>query len=95
MNKIVTLDEFILQRQKDFPYATGELSGLLRDIGLAAKIIHRSVNKAGLADILGKAGSVNIQGEEVQKLDEMANAELIAALQLSGRMCRNCIGRRG
>lgn len=87
MNKIITLDEFILQRQKDFPFATGELSGLLRDIGLASKIISREVNKAGLADITGQAGTENASGEEVQKLDVLADNLLISCLQNSGECC--------
>jgi hypothetical protein len=74
--KVITLDEFIIQREKDFPYATGDLSALLRDIGVAAKIVHREVNKAGLVDILGNAGSNNVQGEEVKKLDVFANEPL-------------------
>ncbi|MFM7153970.1 MAG: hypothetical protein ACKOZV_07575, partial [Bacteroidota bacterium] len=49
-NRIVTLDEFIIRSEKDFEYATGELTGLLRDIGVAAKIINREVNKAGLVN---------------------------------------------
>jgi len=88
MNKIITLDEFIIQRQKDFPFATGELSGLLRDIGLASKIISREVNKAGLADISGQADTVaNASGEEVQKLDVLADNLLISCLQNSGECC--------
>ncbi len=87
MSKIITLDEFIIQRQKDFPYATGELSGLLRDIGLASKIISREVNKAGLADISGAAGNENASGEEVQKLDVLADNLLISCLQNSGECC--------
>ncbi len=88
MNKIITLDEFIIQRQKDFPYATGELSGLLRDIGLASKIISREVNKAGLADISGRAGTAdNASGEEVQKLDVLADNLLISCLKNSGECC--------
>ncbi len=88
MAKITTLDEFIIQRQKDFPYATGELSGLLRDIGLASKIISREVNKAGLADISGAANSnQNASGEEVQKLDVLADNLLISCLQNSGECC--------
>lgn len=87
MNKIITLDEFILQRQKDFPFATGELSGLLRDIGLASKIISREVNKAGLADIAGQAGTENASGEEVQKLDVLADNLLISCLKNSGECC--------
>ena len=54
MNQIITLDEFIIKQQKDFPFATGELTGLLRDIGIATKVISREVNKAGLIDIFGK-----------------------------------------
>ena len=69
MNKVTTLGQFIIERQSDFPYAKGELSRLLRDIGIAAKIVNREVNKAGLVDILGEHGSINIQGEAVKKLD--------------------------
>lgn len=68
-----TLDEFIIRREKNYPDATGDLSKLLRDIGVAAKLINRSVNKAGLVDILGAVGAMNIQGEEVQKLDDYSN----------------------
>ncbi len=85
MDSIITLDEFIIRNQYEFPYSTGELSRLLRDIGLAAKIVHREVNKAGLvADILGKTGQVNVQGEEVRKLDSYANEKFITALELGG-----------
>ena len=84
MKKITTLGQFIIERQKDFPYAKGELSRLLRDIGIAAKIVNRAVNKAGLADILGDHGDVNVQGEEVKKLDVFANEEFIAALRCGG-----------
>jgi len=87
MSKIITLDEFIIQRQKDFPFSTGELSGLLRDIGVATKIINREVNKAGLVDILGVTDKVNIQGEEVKKLDEFADETLINCLKNSGETC--------
>ena len=87
MGKLVTLDEFIIQREKDFPFSTGELSGLLRDIGVAAKIINREVNKAGLVDITGVTGEVNVQGEEVKKLDEFADQTLIDCLKNSGEAC--------
>jgi fructose-1,6-bisphosphatase I len=83
--KVITLDEFIIQREKDFPYATGDLSALLRDIGVAAKIVHREVNKAGLVDILGNAGSSNVQGEEVKKLDVFANDVFISSLSAGGQ----------
>ncbi len=84
MSRIVTLDEFIIKRQKDFPYASGELTGLLRDIGVAAKIVNREVNKAGLIGILGRADSENATGDEVQKLDLFANEKLIECLRNSG-----------
>lgn len=83
-NRIVTLDEFIIKRQKDFSYATGELTGLLRDIGVAAKIVNREVNKAGLVNILGVEGSSNTHGEARQKLDVYANEKLIECLRNSG-----------
>ena len=79
--KIQTLDEFTIQQMRDLPGATGELSGLLRDIGLAAKRVNVEVNKAGLVDILGDAGSINVQGEEVKKLDIYANNQFMGVLQ--------------
>jgi fructose-1,6-bisphosphatase I len=79
--RIQTLDEFTIQQMRDFPQATGELAGLLRDIGLAAKRVNVEVNKAGLVDILGDAGSVNVQGEEVKKLDVYANNQFMGVLQ--------------
>lgn len=79
--KVQTLDEFTIQQLREFPLATGELSSLLRDIGLAAKRIHVEVNKAGLVDILGDAGSMNVQGEEVKKLDVFANNQLVGVLR--------------
>lgn len=78
--KVLTLDEFTIQSLRNIPTATGELSGLLRDIGLAAKRINVEVNKAGLVDILGDAGSVNVQGEDVKKLDVFANNQMIGVL---------------
>ncbi len=79
--RIQTLDEFTIQQMRDFPKATGELAGLLRDIGLAAKRVNVEVNKAGLVDILGDAGSINVQGEEVKKLDIYANNQFMGVLQ--------------
>lgn len=84
---VTTLGQFIIERQADFPYAKGELSRLLRDIGIASKIVNREVNKAGLMDILGDAGSVNIQGESQKKLDIYANEQFISALQSGGECC--------
>ncbi|MFI5136913.1 MAG: class 1 fructose-bisphosphatase [Sphingobacteriales bacterium] len=87
MNNAKTLGQFIIEKQADFPYAKGELSRLLRDIGIAAKIVNREVNKAGLMDILGQAGSINIQGESQQKLDVYADQQFIAALKCGGECC--------
>ncbi|HEY2722342.1 MAG TPA: class 1 fructose-bisphosphatase [Chitinophagaceae bacterium] len=78
--KVLTLDEFTIHQLRQFPQATGELSGLLRDIGLAAKRINVEVNKAGLVDILGDAGEINVQGEDVKKLDVFANNQLTGVL---------------
>ena len=77
--RILTLDEFTLQQLRQF--ATGELSSLLRDIGLAAKRVNVEVNKAGLVDILGDAGTINVQGEDVKKLDIYANNQFMGVLQ--------------
>src|SRR3954462_2365530 len=79
--QILTLDEFTIQQLRDFPQATGQLSSLLRDIGLAAKRVHVEVNKAGLVDILGDAGTMNVQGEEVKKLDVFANNQFMGVLR--------------
>jgi fructose-1,6-bisphosphatase I len=87
MSKVKTLGQFIIEKQSDFPYAKGELSRLLRDIGIAAKIVNREVNKAGLADILGEAGDTNVQGEVQKKLDVFANEQFIAALSVGGEVC--------
>lgn len=88
LNRIVTLDEFIIRSEKDFAYATGELTGLLRDIGVAAKIVNREVNKAGLVNITGAAdGGANTSGDTQQKLDVYANDKLIECLKNSGECC--------
>jgi len=87
MSRIITLDEFIIKRQKDFPYASGELTGLLRDIGVAAKIVNREVNKAGLVNIIGEVENSNSSGDVVQKLDMYANDKLIECLKNSGECC--------
>ena len=80
-----TLIEFISEKQADFPYATGEFTRLLNDIGIAAKIVNREVNKAGLANILGYEGNTNIQGEDQKKLDVFANKEFTKALKHGGQ----------
>lgn len=87
MTVVQTLGQFIIEKQKDFPYAKGELSRLLRDIGIAAKIVNREVNKAGLVDILGEIGSTNTHGESQKKLDVFANEQFISALTSGGECC--------
>jgi fructose-1,6-bisphosphatase I len=79
--KVLTLDEFTIQQLRNFPNATGELSNLLRDMGLAAKRVNVEVNKAGLVDILGDYGTVNVQGEDVKKLDIFANNQFMGVLR--------------
>lgn len=86
-SRLETLEEYIIQNQNRFPGATGELSQLLRDIGLAAKIISREVNKAGITNILGVDGSTNVHGEAVKKLDLFADQQLISALDRSLITC--------
>ncbi|PAV05275.1 fructose-bisphosphatase class I [Arsenophonus sp. ENCA] len=81
-----TLDEFIVEKQHDFPHATGELTALLSAIKLGAKIIHRDINKAGLVDILGASGASNVQGEVQMKLDLYASEKLKAALKARGEV---------
>ena len=83
----VTLDRFIKLRQSDFPFASGELSQLLRDIALAAKIVNRETNRAGLSNIGGAFGQTNVQGEEQQKLDVIANIRFLRALSKGGEVC--------
>src|SRR5690606_24298627 len=87
MTKAITLGQFIIEKQSDFPYAKGELSRLLRDIGIAAKIVNREVNKAGLVDILGDNGTTNVQGEGQKKLDVYADEQFISALRSGGECC--------
>ena len=86
-NRQVTVVEHLLLHQKQSPAATGKFTQLLYDLILAAKLITRSVTKAGLLDVLGGTGEVNVQGENVQKLDEFANRILIYRMERSGALC--------
>lgn len=79
-----SLGQFIIDQEKLFPQADGHFSQILRDIVIASKFIHREVNRAGLADILGNAGSANIHGESVKKLDVYANEHLKESLMRGG-----------
>jgi len=87
IESVTTLGQFIIDRQKDFPFAKGEFTRLLADIGIAAKTISREVRRAGIAGIIGKAGNQNVQGEEQQKLDVMANKLFIECLRKGGEVC--------
>jgi fructose-1,6-bisphosphatase I len=84
---VVTIERYIIEQERQFPEATGELSNLLYDICLAAKIISRYVRRAGLSDILGDEGTVNVQGELQQKLDVFANETVRNSVQHTGRTC--------
>ena len=84
---VVTIERFIIEQERQHPEATGQLSGILYDMALAAKMIANKVRSAGLADILGSADSENIQGEIQQKLDVFANETIIKAMDHSGRLC--------
>ncbi len=84
---IVTIERFILEQEQLHPEATGELSNLLYDFALGAKIIAASIRRAGLVNVLGTAGSTNIQGEEQKKLDLLANETLTSVMGHTGRVC--------
>lgn len=87
MSELRTLGEFIVEKQADFPHASGDLSSLLSSIRLAAKIVNREINKAGLVDITGAMGTDNVQGEQQQKLDVYANDKFKAALEARDQVC--------
>ena len=84
---VVTIERFIIEQERLVPCATGDLSGILYDMALAAKMIANKVRSAGLADILGSATTENIQGEIQQKLDIFANETIIKAMDHSRRLC--------
>lgn len=84
---VVTIDRHIIDREREFPEATGALSNILYAMALAGKMISREVNKAGLVDILGLTGDENVHGEEVKKLDEYAHDVIYRALDHSGHLC--------
>ncbi len=86
-NRNRTLGEFIIETQDKFKYSSGELSKLIHAIRLAAKVVNHEVNKAGLVDVLGSVGDTNVQGEEQQKLDLLANDKFIQTLKNRGIVC--------
>ena len=85
MSNLITIERHILEQQKFFPDAHGELTDLLNDVAFAAKLVRKEVVRAGLVDILGYTGSTNVQGEEVKKLDLFANEKIISAIGQHGR----------
>ncbi|MBZ4220454.1 MAG: class 1 fructose-bisphosphatase [Chlorobium sp.] len=85
MGNLITIERHILEQQKFFPEAHGELTDLLNDVAFAAKLVRKEVVRAGLVDILGLTGSTNVQGEEVKKLDIFANERIISAIGQHGR----------
>lgn len=85
--RFMTLNRHILEGEKAHPQATGELSALLSQMSLAAKVISLEVNKAGLVDILGFTGDNNVHGEQVKKLDLFAHDMLIRAMDHTGHFC--------
>ncbi|MDQ2767736.1 MAG: class 1 fructose-bisphosphatase [Gemmatimonadota bacterium] len=84
---VVTIDRYIIEQERLYPQATGELSGILYDVALAAKMIANKVRSAGLADILGSNESQNVQGEVQAKLDVLSNEIIIKAMDHGGRLC--------
>ena len=86
-SSIITIERFILEQEKLHPQATGDLTNLLYDIAFAAKVISGYVRRAGLVDVLGAYGRTNVQGEEQQKLDVIANETMKQALINTGRVC--------
>src|SRR5438045_9636920 len=85
--EVITIERFIMEQERLYPEATGELSNLLYDLCLAAKIISRHVRRAGLSDILGAAGAVNVSGDLQQKLDLFANETVRQRVHFTGRVC--------
>ena len=86
-SKVVTIQRHIVEQERLYPKATGDFTGLLWDLTLAAKTISREVNKAGLADILGLTGEQNVHGEVVKKLDVYANERICKAMDHGGHLC--------
>jgi fructose-1,6-bisphosphatase I len=87
VNKIVNITRHFYEEQAKYPDATGDFSGLLSDLMLACKMISREVNKAGLIDILGKTGAINVQGEEIAKLDDYAQQTIYRSMDHGGHLC--------
>jgi len=87
MTSVVTIERHIIEQERKYPQATGAFSNILYDIALAAKLIAREVNKAGLVDVLGATGAVNVHGDVVRKLDVFAHEVIFKALDHGGHLC--------
>lgn len=87
IHKLVTVERHLMEQERKHPQATGEFSSLLSDITIAGKVVSREVNKAGLVEILGLTDYKNVQGEDVQKLDEYADQVFVQSLIRSGHLC--------
>ncbi|MEX0747413.1 MAG: class 1 fructose-bisphosphatase [Rhodothermales bacterium] len=87
LGQFKTLEQFIIEQQRKFPHSTGAFSRLLRDISVAAKIVNRDMRRAGIIDIFGETGHVNVQGEVQQKMDALAHTEFVRALRRGGECC--------
>jgi fructose-1,6-bisphosphatase I len=86
-SSLMTLEQFVIDRQERFSHSTGSFSRLLRDVSVAAKIINRNIRRAGILDVLGESGTVNVQDEVQKKLDQIAHQELVRALRKGGECC--------
>lgn len=84
--KINTIERHILEEQQSHPEATGTLTSLLYDLALAGKVIASQTMRGGLLEILGKTGDTNVQGEEVMKLDELADRMIYRLNDHTGRL---------
>jgi fructose-1,6-bisphosphatase I len=82
-----TLEQFIIEREASFPHSTGAFSRLIRDLSIAGKIVNRDMRRAGLVDISGSTGEINVQGEVQQKMDALAHKEFVRALKRGGECC--------
>ena len=85
-DRAVTLSQFVLQQERQHPEASGQFTSLLLDVALAAKMINKAVIRAGLSDVLGATGSINVQGEKVQKLDVFAHETIMRVLGSTGQL---------
>jgi len=86
-SSLMTLEQFVIDRQQRFSHSTGSFSRLLRDVSVAAKIINRNIRRAGILDVMGESGTINVQDEVQKKLDQIAHRELVRALRKGGECC--------